>query len=145
MKIGKDYIGVVVAAVILNSNGDVLLAKRSKNVKAQKEMWEMPGGVVEFCEMRDDALKREVKEELGIDIKILKELCTIDGILVKEKQHWIGITYVAELKGKKQPVILEPSKCDEIGWFSLDKLPRPLSFITTLSLKEFKKQYKDLL
>ncbi len=145
MKIGKDYIGIVVATVILNNKGEILLAKRSRKVKVQKEMWEMPGGALELFEAREDGLKREIKEELGVEIKILKELCTVDGILAEEGQHWLGITYISELKGKKNPKILESKKCDAIGWFPVAKLPKPLSFITTQSMKVLRKEYNDLL
>jgi len=36
-----------------------------------------------------------------------------------------------------EPKIMEPDKCDEIGWFALDKLPQPLSIITKADLEEY--------
>ena len=41
-------------------------------------MWEFPGGKIELGENRESALKREIQEELGIDITIDKFLCTTD-------------------------------------------------------------------
>ena len=41
-------------------------------------MWEFPGGKIEPGESRESALKREIQEELGIDITIDKFLCTTD-------------------------------------------------------------------
>ena len=41
-------------------------------------MWEFPGGKIEPGESRESALKREIQEELGIDITIDKLLCTTD-------------------------------------------------------------------
>jgi len=41
-------------------------------------MWEFPGGKIEPDESPEDALKREIQEELGIDITIDKFLCTTD-------------------------------------------------------------------
>jgi hypothetical protein len=35
---------------------------------------------------------------------------------------------------------MEPQKCDAIGWFTLDKLPQPLSIITKIDLEVVKKQ-----
>ena len=41
-------------------------------------MWEFPGGKIEPGESRESALRREIQEELGIDITIDKFLCTTD-------------------------------------------------------------------
>jgi mutator protein MutT len=144
MKIGKDYIGIAVGVLILNGKGEVLLNKRTMNVRNAKGKWEAIGGGVDFGETREAAIKREVKEELGVEIKILKEFQTVDQILTDEKQHWISTCYIAEIKGKKEPEIREPKYTEEIGWFALDKLPRPLSPVTISTIKELKKQYKDM-
>lgn len=41
-------------------------------------MWEFPGGKIEEGESREEALKREIKEELDVEVKIEKLLCTVD-------------------------------------------------------------------
>lgn len=41
-------------------------------------MWEFPGGKIEEGESREEALKREIKEELDAEMKIEKLLCTVD-------------------------------------------------------------------
>lgn len=41
-------------------------------------MWEFPGGKVEAGESREDALKREIREELNVEISIDEFLCTVD-------------------------------------------------------------------
>jgi len=64
MKAGIDYIGVSVGALLINDNGEILLQKRSQHVKNEKGKWEAPGGAVEFNERREDAIRREIKEEL---------------------------------------------------------------------------------
>ena len=61
----------VVAAIIENNEGDILIAKRNLE-KAQGGLWEFPGGKIEKNESADDAIKREIKEELNIDIEVIK-------------------------------------------------------------------------
>ena len=57
----------VVAAVIRDGDGNILIAQRPQN-KHQGGKWEFPGGKVEAGESRRAALARELNEELGIDI-----------------------------------------------------------------------------
>ena len=57
----------VVAAVIFNSRGEFLLAQRPHG-KVYAGYWEFPGGKVEPVEDILTALKRELHEELGIDV-----------------------------------------------------------------------------
>jgi ADP-ribose pyrophosphatase YjhB (NUDIX family) len=142
MRAGVDYIGVSVGALILNKEGKILLGKRSNKTRNERGAWEAPGGAVEFGERRIDAIKREMKEELGVDIHIVGVLHTADEIIKKDKQHWIPTTYIARIKDHQVPKIMEPVKCDAIGWFSLSNLPKPLSGITKININEYKKQYK---
>ncbi len=58
----------VVAAVIYSSCGKkIFLAKRFQNAH-QGGLWEFPGGKKEINETAEEALARELKEELGIDV-----------------------------------------------------------------------------
>ncbi|WP_027416290.1 (deoxy)nucleoside triphosphate pyrophosphohydrolase [Aneurinibacillus terranovensis] len=59
----------VVGAVIINRHGEVLCALRSQRMPLPG-MWEFPGGKIEEGENPQQALKREIKEELDIDIKV---------------------------------------------------------------------------
>jgi 8-oxo-dGTP diphosphatase len=143
MKRGIDYIGVSVGGLIFNNKGEVFLNKRSKHTRNEQGSWEAPGGAVDFGELRENAIKREIKEEFGVDIEIIKTLQTSDEILTKDKQHWVPTTYIAKIKGNKKPKIMEPHKSDAIGWFPLDKLPKPLSYITNLDIKAYRDYLKN--
>lgn len=127
-----------VEALILNNKGEVFLSKRSKHARNQRGCWETPGGVVNFGEKREDTIRREIKEEFGVNIEIIKELQTDDEILVKEKQHWVATMYIVKIKGNREPKIMEPHKCDTIGWFVLNNLPSPLSYITKLNMQVYR-------
>lgn len=61
----------VVAAIIINNENKILIAKRKVSLK-YGGLWEFPGGKVEKGEAYEDTAIRELKEEMGIDIQILK-------------------------------------------------------------------------
>lgn len=65
----------VVAGIIENKNGEVLLAERPPG-KHLAGLWEFPGGKIEPDESPDAALIRELKEELHLDIEILSRIGT---------------------------------------------------------------------
>ncbi|MBI5614596.1 NUDIX domain-containing protein [Candidatus Gottesmanbacteria bacterium] len=134
MKPGIDYIGVAVGVFIINDEGKVFLTKRSKHATNERGTWEIPGGKVNFGETLQDAAKREAKEEYDIDIKIIKQFPAQDHFIPEEKQHWVPTSFHCKIIGDKMPRIMEPDKCDEIGWFSFDALPSPLSIITNIDI-----------
>jgi 8-oxo-dGTP diphosphatase len=73
-----------------------------------------------------------------VDIEILSTLQVVDEILPKYNQHWVATTFIAKIKGNRKPKIMEPHKCDAIGWFPVNKLPKPLSFVTSQNIKAYK-------
>lgn len=125
MTAGHDYIGVGVGVMVFNDRSEVLMAKRGAAARNERSFWEFPGGTVEFGERLTDTLDREFREEYGVEIRILETLGVFEHILPDE-QHWIAVTFIARhVSG--HPQILQPARCDEIGWYQLASLPQPLS------------------
>jgi len=60
---------IEVSAAIIEKDGKVLIAQRQGN-KSQGLKWEFPGGKIEPEETAEESLKREIKEELDIDIDV---------------------------------------------------------------------------
>lgn len=137
MKAGIDYIGVSVGAWIVNDKGEILLLKRSEKTKNERGKWEAPGGEVEFGETLEEAIRREMKEELGIEIDILKQWIAKNHIIPEDKQHWVATTFLVTVTKGYEPKILEPHKFDAIGWFDISQMPTPLSLITQMDLEEY--------
>ncbi len=135
LKPGKDYIGIGGGVLILK-NGKTLLMKRSKNSKNEAGWWSKPGGAVDFNEKAIDAMKREIKEELDIEINIWGYLPHTDHIIKKDRQHWVAINYLANIKSGTLKII-EPHKCDEIKWFSMKKLPKKITQTTKEPIKNY--------
>jgi 8-oxo-dGTP diphosphatase len=65
-------IPILIVDAFIKKNKKYLVIKRAKNVEVGT--WETPGGKVDSNERLEDALKREIEEELGIRIKINKFL-----------------------------------------------------------------------
>ena len=61
----------VVCALIQNEEGKIFCCKRGPG-RALANKWEFPGGKIEQNETKEEALVREIKEELKSDIKVIK-------------------------------------------------------------------------
>jgi len=133
---GIDFIGVGVGAIIVDERGRLFLARRGPQAKNERGLWEFPGGSVEFGERLADALTREIREEYGVEIAVGELLDVVDHILPAEGQHWVSPTFVCRIVAG-QPVIREPDKCSEIGWFAPDQVPRDLTVISRYNLDNY--------
>jgi mutator protein MutT len=67
---------IVVTAAIIEDRGRYFVTKRQKGVHLEG-LWEFPGGTCEADESLEDCLRRELKEELGVDATIGEELFTV--------------------------------------------------------------------
>lgn len=67
---------VEVVAAIIKKEDKIFITRRGYGEFI--DMWEFPGGKVEIGETREEALSREIKEELELDIKNLEYLTTVE-------------------------------------------------------------------
>lgn len=105
----------VVAAVIRDADGKILIAKRSSD-KHQGDKWEFPGGKVEQGESRRSALSRELNEELGIEIGHSSRLISIYHEYV-DKSIYLDVYEVTQWFGEASGKEGQP-----IEWVSPDSL-----------------------
>ncbi len=117
-----------VVAAILRQNGLVLIARRpSKGLLGG--LWEFPGGKLEEGESHAEALTREIREELGVEVEAIKKF----GVYRHAYTHF-KVTlqaWFADLKGQ-QPTALEASeirwvKIEELGDYPMGKIDRSIS------------------
>ncbi len=136
MRKGIDYIGVGVGAIIVNAEGKIFLAKRGKKARNEVGKWECPGGGLEFGDSFEATIIREMKEEFGITISVGEPLEALNHLIVDEKQHWVALGFMCKIINGT-PKILEPDKCSEIGWFSVEEMAKmPLSLATKERLQQ---------
>ena len=116
--------------IILIDDNKILLQKR-KGSKLWPGYYALPAGHIDEGETQYDALIREAKEELGIEIKIddiinnyvvlRRNFFKVDGKILEPY-----IDYYFEIKNYKGiPKIIEEDKCDELFWADINDLPEP--------------------
>ncbi len=124
---GFDYIGVSASFIIHDGKGNILLHKRSVKTRDEHGTWDVGGGAIEFDETIEQAVYREVKEELTANPIEIEFLTVYDAFRQMNdiQTHWITIMYTV-LVDPDQIKIGEPDKIDAIGWFTSKNLPSPL-------------------
>lgn len=117
---------------LLINDGDILLVKTSYSKK-----FSLPGGGIKKGETAEEAVKREVKEETGIEV--LK--CHLVGEYENNNEYkndHISMFYIDEFKVGSKPKTIE---IDESGFFPLDDLPKNTSQAT---LRRVKVKHKEV-
>jgi 8-oxo-dGTP diphosphatase len=121
--------GVGCGAAIVR-DGRLLLVKRLRAPEAGT--WSLPGGKVDFGERVEEAVKREILEEVGVAIALERPLGIVEMIGL-DAQHWVSPIYLARIvEGEARNI--EPEKHGGVEWFSFDAPPAPLSLAAKQAL-----------
>ena len=122
----------VVAAIIKDNNNRIFTTCRGYG--EFENMWEFPGGKIELKETNEEALTREIKEELELDIDITKYLTTVD--YDYPNFHLTMHCYICKISGGK----LQLNAHNDAKWTTLegsDKLKWvPADILVIEKLKE---------
>lgn len=109
-----------VAAVIWNDRRQLLLIRRTK--EPRKGQWSLPGGKVEFGENIEDALRREIREETGLEVALLGLAGVAETILDATAgapdAHFILIDYSARLVSGEA---VAASDAADATWFTQEQ------------------------
>lgn len=98
-------------AVIFDDDGRVLLCHRR-----DMDLWNLPGGGVESCELPTEAAIREVEEETGLQVTIRR----LVGVYGKTDKDDLVFTFVCDVVGG---ALTETDESDANHYFALDELP----------------------
>ena len=94
-----DHPIVGVGGVVVH-RGRVLLIRRGS--EPLKGAWSIPGGLLELGEELAEGVRRELKEETGLDVKPLEVLAVFDRVFregPRVRYHYVVVDYACRLKG----------------------------------------------
>jgi 8-oxo-dGTP diphosphatase len=116
MRITHARFTVTAAAIVTDKQGRVLLLKHRFRAGTG---WGIPGGFIEAGEQPDEAVKRELREEVGL------ELAGVEVVTTRTFQtpRQIEIVFRCRPRGDASPQSIEIRKA---SWFSIDSLPEGL-------------------
>lgn len=107
----------VSAVILINTSGEILLAQRPEG-KALAGLWEFPGGKIEPDETPEDALVRELKEELNIHVNAQDlHVFTFASHSYDEMHLLMPLFTCRQWQGK-----IQPQEGQTTAWVSPDKL-----------------------
>ena len=97
--------------IIFDEQKRVLLVHRR-----DYDLWNLPGGTLEDFESPVNAVKRETKEETGLEVEVSKLL----GVYNKESKNDMAFSFLCKVVGGE---ITLNDEADKIEYFDIDKLP----------------------
>jgi 8-oxo-dGTP diphosphatase len=105
----------VAIGIVFNADGKILVSRRPPD-KLQGGFWEFPGGKIEPSENAEQALKRELFEEVGIVVLRAIHLTQID-YSYAERQVNIEVWRIEQFSGEAYG-----REGQEIAWLAVDQL-----------------------
>ncbi|RZM83018.1 A/G-specific adenine glycosylase [Leptolyngbya iicbica LK] len=102
-------------AVVWNEQRQILIDRRPQS-GLLGGLWEFPGGKIEPGEAVEDCIRRELQEELAIDVEVGDRLITIDHTYTHFKVT-LNVFHCRHIGGKPQPI-----ECDEVRWVAVSDL-----------------------
>ncbi|RJQ36588.1 NUDIX hydrolase [Candidatus Microgenomates bacterium] len=121
---------IILAGCVILQNKSVLLLKRKKTG------WlELPGGKVEENETPENAAKRELKEELGVDVEILKKIGKEE--FNENGKAYEYIWFLAKIINEQNLKVLEKDTFESFEYLPLNKLSSTKLSPNMQNLKNF--------
>lgn len=112
---------VGVKILLKNKEGKYLLIRRSlEKYPEVKGRWDIVGGRIHPGEKLIDNLKREVKEETGLEIVGNPKLVAAQDIFPNQEKHVVRLTYIGDCA--EGEVVLDTNENDMYKWLTLDEI-----------------------
>lgn len=122
---------------LIKNNEKILLVRRASGSPQYIGQFELPGGKVEFGEAPELAIRREVNEELGIEVGILQLYRVVSWLdtVERDTQHII-VVYLVGLANGSEKIVLS-SEHDKFAWKKLSDIQlNELNSLTRVVLED---------
>ena len=106
--------------VFVFKNNKFLMGKRL-NAHGH-ETWSVPGGHLEYGESFEETARREINEEVNLEIKNVRFGAVTNDYFETEDKHYVTIWMLSDYAGGEEK-INEPDKFVELSWRDFDELP----------------------
>lgn len=107
-------------SILILKDNKVLLGLLSKKwLLNGRQVYGIPGRDLRFRETIGDSVKRNLKQELGVEVSSHKIICV--NANYEYGNHYIGIGVVAQVRGEIK--LLKPEDWEKWEWFDLKSLP----------------------
>lgn len=110
-----------VSCWIMNENGDILLQKRTANKRRNPNKWAKTGGQVDSGESAEEAIFREVKEELGIEIP-QEQIKVIEIRKSDDKNKRFAYNFIFVVNYKINEYTLQKDEVAEVKYVSIEDM-----------------------
>jgi 8-oxo-dGTP diphosphatase len=111
---------VGVKALAKNGEGKYLLLKRStEKYKGVAGSWDIPGGRIVPGSSLEDNLRREIKEETGLQMMGKPKLIGAQDILRVSDKHIVRLTYAVKVKGK---ISIDQVEVEDYKWLTMEEI-----------------------
>lgn len=122
---------VITACAFIHGNFDgiekVFLPKRADTKKFLPGVYELPGGHIDYGEDIVMGLKREIKEEFGMDVEVGDPFASFTYTNDIKGSHSIEVIYFAKFASPLEDITLHPDDHSEFGWFTTDELEKVMT------------------
>lgn len=110
-----------VSCWIMNEKGEVLLQKRTATKRRKPNMWAKTGGQVDSGETAEEAIFREVKEELGIEIP-KEQIKVIDIYKSDDINRRFAYNFIFIVNYKIDDYVLQEEEVSEVKYFTIEEM-----------------------